>query len=304
MTTGNKNQDSGRKGERISKVLARAGVASRREVERMIGEGRISLNGKLVDTPVTLVTDTTGITVDGKPVGAREPSRLWRYNKPRGLVTTNSDPEGRKTVFSALPDSLPRVLSVGRLDINSEGLLILTNDGALARWMELPKTGWKRRYRVRVHGAVDEGRLKALSNGITVEGVKYGPIEARFERQQGSNAWLEMGLREGKNREVRRVLEALGLKVTRLIRTAYGPLELGNLDGGKVDEVAVVALRSFFPKELIGSTTAWAKAKSERPQGPRSTRGPRSPRNQSGRPRKILRAKPAGSPGSKGRRRR
>lgn len=299
------NQDGDRKGERIAKILARAGVASRREVERMIGEGRISLNGELVDTPVTLVTDTTGITVDGKPVGAREPSRLWRYNKPRGLVTTNSDPEGRKTVFSALPDSLPRVLSVGRLDINSEGLLILTNDGALARWMELPKTGWKRRYRVRVHGTVDEGRLKALSNGITVEGVKYGPIEARFERQQGSNAWLEMGLREGKNREVRRVLEALGLKVTRLIRTAYGPLELGNLARGEIDEVPVAALRSFFPKELTGPVAEWAKAKAKsgRSQGPRSARGKRSPRKQSGRPRKILRAKPAGSAGSRGRKR-
>ncbi len=303
MTAEKKNQDGDRKGERIAKVLARAGVASRREVERMIGEGRITLNGVLVDTPVTLVTDTTGIDVDGKPVGPREPSRLWRYNKPRGLVTTNSDPEGRKTVFSALPGSLPRVLSVGRLDINSEGLLILTNDGALARWMELPKTGWKRRYRVRVHGTVDERQLKALSKGITVEGVKYGPIEARFERQQGSNAWLEMGLREGKNREVRRVLETLGLKVTRLIRTAYGPLELGNLATGEVDEVAAAALRSFFPEELVGSVAAWAKPKPDRAKGIRGPRGKRGAKGQSARPRKTLRVKPAESAGSRGRKR-
>lgn len=292
MTMAEKNSGTARKGERIAKVLARAGVASRREVERMIGEGRITLNGKLVDTPVTLVTDTKGLAVDGKPVKDREPSRLWRYNKPRGLVTTNADPEGRKTVFSALPDSLPRVLSVGRLDINSEGLLILTNDGALARWMELPKTGWKRRYRVRVHGTVDEARLKALKKGITVEGLTYGPIEARLERQQGSNAWLEIGLREGKNREVRRVLETLGLKVTRLIRIAYGPMELGHLAGGKVDEVPMAALRSFFPKELVGDTAAWAKAK------PKANAKPKTQRR-----RKTLRVKPARAPKSTGRKR-
>jgi 23S rRNA pseudouridine2605 synthase len=299
MTATRNKQDSAGKGERIAKVLARAGVASRREVERMIAEGRVALDGAPVEKPQTLVLDTKGITVDGKPVKDREPSRLWRYNKPRGLVTTNRDPEGRKTVFDALPGKLPRVLSVGRLDINSEGLLILTNDGALARWMELPKTGWKRRYRVRVHGNVDEARLKALSKGITVEGVTYGPIEARLERQQGSNAWLEMGLREGKNREVRKVLEAMGLKVTRLIRTAYGPMELGSLAGGEVDEMPVVALRSFFPKDLTGSVAAWAKPKAERSKGPRGPRGPQRSPGTAKPGRRTLRARSPGSTGGK-----
>ncbi len=301
--TGNK-PDAARTGERIAKVLARAGVASRREVERMIAAGRVALDGTTVEKPATLVPGTSGITVDGKPVQEREPSRLWRYNKPRGLVTTNRDPEGRKTVFDALPDKLPRVLSVGRLDINSEGLLILTNDGALARWMELPKTGWKRRYRVRVHGAVDEARLRALSKGITVEGIAYGPIEARLERQQGSNAWLEMGLREGKNREVRRVLETMGLKVTRLIRTAYGPMELGHLAGGEVDEVPVAALRSFFPKELTGSVAGWAKPKTKaKPQRPKGPRGPGRAPGRAKPGRRILRAKSTGSTASTGRKR-
>lgn len=240
------------KGERIAKVLARAGVASRREIERMIAEGRIRLDGKVLDTPATLVSSTDGITVDGKPAPQPESARLWRYHKPRGRVTTAKDPGGRPTVFEALPADLPRVISVGRLDINTEGLLLLTNDGALARWMELPKTGWTRRYRVRVNGTPDEKKLQALQAGITVDGVRYGAIEAKLERKQGANAWIELALKEGKNREVKRVLEHLGLKVTRLIRTAFGPFELGNLERGKVIRVSEGALRASLPDDARG----------------------------------------------------
>lgn len=241
-------------GDRIAKVLARAGVASRRAVEAMIAEGRVKIDGAVVDTPATLVEGTRGITVDGKPVGNIAPTGLWKFHKPSGLVTTNKDPEGRPTVFSALPQRMPRVIAVGRLDINTEGLLLLTNDGEFARWLELPASGLVRRYRVRAWGAVDDAALKALADGVTVDGVGYGPIDAAVERRQGDNVWLTMALREGKNREVKRVLEHLGLRVNRLIRAAYGPVALGMLARGGVeavsDEILSPLLRAFHGKTV------------------------------------------------------
>jgi 23S rRNA pseudouridine2605 synthase len=224
-------------GERIAKVLARAGLCSRRDAERWIEEGRVAVDGKVLTTPATLVTDKSEIRVDGKPVAKPEEMRLWRYHKPAGLVTTHRDEKGRATVFERLPPELPRVVSVGRLDLNSEGLLLLTNDGGLARKLELPANGWLRRYKVRVHGAVDLVRLQALEKGVTIDGVAYGPIRAELEREQGANAWLTISLHEGKNREIRRVMEHLGLSVNRLIRLAYGPFQLGNLPRGSVEEV-------------------------------------------------------------------
>lgn len=226
------------KGERIAKVLARAGVCSRREAERWITQGRIAVNGRVLATPAVVVGAGDVVTVDGKPLPEKEPTRLWRYHKPPGLVTSHADPQGRPTVFQALDRSLPRVVSVGRLDLNSEGLLLLTNDGALARRLELPATGWIRRYRVRVYGRVDPAALSALAAGVGVGGVHYGPIEATLDKVQGHNAWLTMALKEGRNREVRRVLEHLGLTVNRLIRIAYGPFQLGNLLRGAVSEVS------------------------------------------------------------------
>jgi 23S rRNA pseudouridine2605 synthase len=233
----------GEKGERIAKVLARAGLCSRRDAERWIAEGRVRLDGTVLTSPAVNVTRESDIRVDGKPVPAPEPARLWRYHKPAGLVTTHRDEKGRPTVFERLPPELPRLVSVGRLDLSSEGLLLLTNDGELARELELPARGWLRRYKARVHGTVDEAALAALEQGITIEGVAYGPIHAAFERQQGSNAWLTVSLREGKNREIRRVMEHLGLEVTRLIRLAYGPFQLGHLPRGAVEEVPRGVLR-------------------------------------------------------------
>ena len=233
------------KGERIAKLLARAGVASRREVERMIAAGRITLNGATVTTPATLIIDTQGVQVDGRPVPRAEPSRLWRYHKPKGVVTTSRDERGRETLFDRLPPDLPRVLTVGRLDLNSEGLILLTNDGALARAMELPATGWLRKYRVRVHGAVDEAALETLKDGAIVDGIAYGAVSARLERRQGANAWLTVGLREGKNREIRKVLASLGLKVNRLIRTSYGDFDLGKLPPGAAAEVAAATVEKL-----------------------------------------------------------
>jgi 23S rRNA pseudouridine2605 synthase len=225
------------KGERIAKRMARAGVCSRREAEAMILEGRVAVDGKRIITPATLVTDVSIITVDGKAIADTERTRVWRYHKPRGLLTTNRDPQGRPTIYDNLPKSLPRVISVGRLDFNSEGLLLLTNDGGVARKLELPETGWARRYRVRAFGTLSPMQIDKLARGMTVEGVRYGGIDAEIDRQQGGNVWLTMTLSEGKNREIRKVLEALGLKVSRLIRVAYGPFQLGRLEPGEIEEV-------------------------------------------------------------------
>ncbi len=230
-------------GERIAKRMARAGLCSRREAERWIAQGRVAVDGETLTTPAVTVTAASRITVDGELVGAAEATRLWRYHKPVGLVTTNRDPQGRSTVFDALPEHLPRVMSIGRLDLTSEGLLLLTNDGDLARYLELPATGWKRRYRVRVHGRIQEAALAELAQGVEVDGIKYGPIEAALDRQQGANAWLTFSLREGKNREIRHVCEHLGWPVNRLIRTGFGPFQLGSLPASEVDEVAQKVLR-------------------------------------------------------------
>ncbi len=225
------------KGDRIAKTLSRAGIASRREAERMIANGRISVNGKVIDSPALNVTSADKITVDGKPVGEPEPPRIWLYHKPAGLVTTERDEKDRPTVFGALPEDMPRVMSVGRLDLNSEGLLLLTNDGEVKRRLELPSTGWLRRYRVRIKGTASEAKLDQLRNGITVEGLTYQPMIVTFDRQVGANAWLTISLREGKNREIRRAMEAIGATVNRLIRVSYGPFQLGELKAGEVEEV-------------------------------------------------------------------
>jgi 23S rRNA pseudouridine2605 synthase len=241
-------QAPGERGERIAKWLARAGVASRRDVERLLAEGRLKLNNAAVTHPATFVGPGDLVQVDGRVVEAPARARLWRYHKPPGLMTTHRDPQGRPTVFEKLPPGLPRLVSVGRLDLASEGLLLLTNDGALARQMELPESGWIRRYRVRVHGEVDEAALARLARGVTIEGVRYGPIEAGLDVRKGANAWLTVALREGRNREVRRAMAHLGFAVTRLIRVAYGPFQLGNLPRGAVQEVPAKVLREQLPK--------------------------------------------------------
>lgn len=222
---------------RVAKAIAHAGLCSRRDAEAWIAAGRVAVNGKVLTTPAHLVSPADKVTVDGKPLPELQSTRLWRYHKPRGLVTSHKDPKGRKTVFEALPPGLPRVVSVGRLDINTEGLLLLTTDGALARHLELPSTGWLRRYRVRAHGRVAQEALDALRQGITIDGIRYGPVEARLDREQGSNLWLTISFREGKNREVKRIAEHLGLTVNRLIRVSFGPFALGDLAEGAVEEV-------------------------------------------------------------------
>ena len=223
--------------QRIAKLLARAGVASRREIERMIAEGRVALDGKVLTTPATLIDDLQGVTVDGKPVKKPEAARLFRFYKPPATLTAASDPKGRATIYDRLPPGLPRLIPVGRLDFMTEGLLLLTNDGELKRQLELPSTGVVRSYRARAFGPITQDQLEALAEGITIEGVRYGSIDANLERRTGRNCWIEMALTEGKNREVRRVLEHLGLQVSRLIRTAYGPLTLEGLEPGAVAEV-------------------------------------------------------------------
>ncbi len=254
--------------ERIAKYLARAGVASRREVERMIEDGRIIVDGEKLSIPAFKVSGSETITVDGKPVRPPQQTRLWRFHKPVGLVTTNTDPEGRPTVFSALPARFPRCVTVGRLDLNTEGLLLLTNDGELARTLELPATGLKRTYRARAFGAVDQPQLNTLLDGVTYEGVTYRSIRARLVKRTGANAWIEMTLTEGKKREARRALESLGLRVSRLIRTAYGPIKLDDLPIGEVDEVSTADLAAAFGKVHPPLNALKAPASSQSRHGP------------------------------------
>src|SRR5216684_600791 len=251
-------------GERIAKAIARAGLCSRREAEAWIAAGRVAVNGKVIASPARNVTADDRIAVDGKALPVRARTRLFLYHKPRGLLTTHADPGGRPTIFTALPKGLPRLISVGRLDLNTEGLLLLTNDGSLARTLELPATGWLRRYRVRAHGRVGQSELDRLRAGITVDGIRYGPIEATLDRAQGSNVWLIFAIREGKNREVKNVLGHLGLKVSRLIRVSFGPFELADLAPGEIAEVKTRTLREQLGERVI----ALAGADFSAPMGP------------------------------------
>lgn len=268
-------------GDRIAKVLSRAGVASRREAEKMIGEGRISVNGEVIKSPALNVTAKDKIAVDGRPLDGPEPARLWLYHKPTGLVTTHKDEQGRPTIYDDLPADLPRVMSVGRLDLNSEGLLLLTNDGGLKRQLELPSTGWLRRYRVRVKGNPTDTDLAPLREGIVVDRETFQPMQVSLDRQQGANAWLTVGLREGKNREIRRAMENIGLSVNRLIRVSYGPFQLGPLKPGEVEEVRRRVLRDQLGLEAEEDANA--------PKRPRAVRSDRPDR----------RAKGPGKPGPK-----
>jgi 23S rRNA pseudouridine2605 synthase len=246
----------GTRGERVAKAIARAGLGSRRQAETWIAAGRVAINGAIVATPAINVTTADRVTIDGKPLPARERTRLFLYHKPRGLMTTNTDPEGRPTIFDALPRDLPRLVSIGRLDLNTEGLLLLTNDGGLARALELPQTGWLRRYRVRAHGRVAQRALDDLRSGIEVDGVRYGPIEASVDREQRSNVWLTFAMREGKKREIRNVLGALGLQVTRLIRISFGPFQLGDLAAGHIEEVVTRTLREQIGERIASISGA------------------------------------------------
>ncbi len=280
-----------RDGQRIAKAMARAGLCSRRDAEAWIAAGRVTVNGKTLDSPACNVTEADDVQVDGKPLAQRERTRLFLFHKPRGLVTTTRDPEGRPTIFDALPPDLPRVVAVGRLDINTEGLILLTNDGGLARTLELPATGWLRRYRVRAHGRIDQARLDALRDGVSVDGVDYAGIEAKLDREQGSNAWITMGLREGKNREIKKVLEHLGLAVNRLIRVSFGPFELGDLAEGEVAEVRTRVLRDQlgaklareagvdFDAPIVERAAPAAEPREER-RGARERTGPRRGRDE------------------------
>lgn len=260
---------------RVAKRIAHAGLCSRREAERLIEEGRVTVNGRVLESAALDVASDARITVDSKRLPEPQPTRAWRYHKPRGRVTTHRDPEGRPTVFEALPEDMPRVVSVGRLDMNTEGLLLLTTDGELARHLELPATGWLRRYRVRARGKVDQAALDRLKAGVTIDGVRYGPIEARIDKVQGANVWLMVGLREGKNREVRRLIEHLGLSVNRLIRVSFGPFMLGDLPVGQVEEIKPRVLGDQLGPELarqfgLGGRAGHAKAKPpERGKPPR-----------------------------------
>jgi 23S rRNA pseudouridine2605 synthase len=285
------SEPSGRPSERIAKRLARAGISSRRDAEALVEAGRVTVNGKVLSSPAFNVGPDDRIAIDGTAIPAIERTRLFLFHKPAGVVTTNRDPQGRRTVFDALPEGLPRLMTVGRLDINTEGLLLLTNDGGLARVLELPSTGWLRRYRVRVHGEVDETALAGLQDGIAVNGIFYGTVEAALDRKQGSNAWLTIGLREGKNREVKNILGALGLNVARLIRISYGPFQLGELAEGEVRELRGRALRDQLGERLIEEaganfdapvTTPFSRSqpepqpeKQETVRSARPTRGPR-----------------------------
>lgn len=265
---------------RIAKLLARAGVASRREIERMVEEGRVAVNGTPVDTPATLLPSLDGVTVDGAPVAAAEPARLFLFHKPSGLLTTERDPGGRPTIYDRLPKDLPRVMPVGRLDLATEGLLLLTTDGGLKRTLELPATGVERSYRARAYGPVSQASLETLIEGVEIEGVRYGSIDANLERRTGANTWIEMTLTEGKNREVRRVLEYLGLKVSRLIRTRYGPFHLADLTPGEVVEVRPHDVESLVanprrkdlpqPRRRATAPVAAAPVRAKAPLGPKA----------------------------------
>ena len=252
------------KGLRIAKAMARAGLCSRRDAERWIAAGRVSVNGQAIATPAVVVGPGDAVTVDGKPLPEPERQRLWRYHKPAGLVVSHHDEKGRASVFDKMPPGMGRVISVGRLDLNPEGLLLLTNDGELARRLELPATGWVRRYRVRAHGRVTAEALAALKAGLTLDGIRYGPVEAALDREQGSNVWLTLALREGKNREVKKICEHLGLAVTRLIRVSFGPFQLGELTRGAVEEVAPRVLR-----EQLGTGPRPRKPATARPRADR-----------------------------------
>jgi len=263
-------EPTAKKGDRVAKLMARAGLCSRRDAERWINEGRVQVDGKPIDSPALVIDDPTRIKVDGKSLPAKDPPKLWRYHKPPGLVTTHKDEDGRPTVFDALPGNLPRVISVGRLDLNSEGLLLLTNDGGLARELELPSTGWVRTYRVRVFGHVTQEILDTVKDGCQVEGIRYGPVNAKIEKKTGRNAWLIVSLSEGKNREIRQVMRHLDLHVNRLIRMAYGPFRLGELQRGEVREVSPGQLMDQVGERLEGAgvvtkervnKTGWAKPK-------------------------------------------
>ena len=251
-----KADEAPKRSERVAKAMARAGIASRREVERLIGLGKVAVNGKILDTPAVLVTRDDVITVDGKPIGSAQATRVWRYNKPAGLMTSHNDPQGRPTVFDALPSGLPRVISVGRLDLNTEGLLLLTNDGELSRALELPTTELVRQYRARARGRVSQLQLDSLKEGVTVDGIRYGPIEATLDKAKESegnapaNLWISVSITEGKNREVRKVLEHLGLTVNRLIRLAYGPFQLGTLPTGSIEEVGPRVIRELLAEHI------------------------------------------------------
>lgn len=255
-------------GDRIAKVLARAGIASRREAERMIEAGRVAVNGKPINSPALNVTGKDKITVDGKPVSEPEPSRLWLYHKPPGLVTTARDEKGRTTIFDKLPENMPRVMSVGRLDLNSEGLLLLTNDGGIKRKLELPSTGWLRKYRVRVNGRPRDEDFAPLRKGLVIDGERFQPMTVTLDRQQGANAWLTIGLREGKNREIRRAIEDIGYVVNRLLRVSYGPFQLGDLKPGEVEEIRRRVMRDQLGLDAEGD----GKAPAKRPARPQRKR--------------------------------
>lgn len=259
-------------GDRIAKILSRAGVASRRDAERMIEAGRVTVNGKKITSPALNVTASDRITVDEKPLADPEPERVWLYHKPQGLVTTAKDEQGRKTIFDALPEEMPRVMSIGRLDLNSEGLLLLTNDGGIKRKLELPSTGWLRKYRVRINGRPSETSLEPLRKGIVVDGERFQPMQVTLDRQQGANAWITIGLREGKNREIRRAMEHVGFTVNRLIRVAYGPFQLGNLKPGDVEELRRKALRDQLG--LDAGVTPEGTAQKQKPVRVRRNAGP------------------------------
>src|SRR5271155_2263510 len=289
MSEPDTNKSEVRDGQRIAKAMARAGLCSRRDAEAWIEAGRVSVNGSILESPAFNVGPDDDVRVDGERLRAAERTRLFFFHKPRGLVTTARDPEGRRTIFDALPPDLPRVVAIGRLDINTEGLLLLTNDGGLARVLELPATGWLRRYRVRAHGEIAQAQLDALREGVTIEGIHYAGIEARLEREQGSNVWIMMGLREGKNREIKRVLEHVGLAVNRLIRVSFGPFELGDLPEGAVAELNTRILRdqlglklakqagANFDAPIARAAPAASPPREERPRGDRPRPFRRSP---------------------------